>query len=148
MKRAAIVAMLSLGACVNADVHLYEIDLEGSITTVDPIFDGQGELHLELHHERVGEGKFEHPLGLIDAWILAEGEREFAGTTLVPTDDGAEGLVVYAWLDLDGDGVLCSVDGDRSEPAGVVVLDEYPAHAIEFALVLGEPCKGAEGLFP
>jgi len=136
---------LALG-CVNEDLRFYEVELSGTITTADPALDGQGEVHLELHHERVGLGEFEHPFGLIESWTLATGEREFTGTGLVPTDNGAVGLVVYAWLDLDGDGVLCSVDGDRSEPAGFVVLDGYPAHSLEFVLTLSEPCKGPEGL--
>jgi hypothetical protein len=143
-----IAAALMLGGCVNQDLRFYEVELEGTVVSVDPQLDGLGEVHLELHHERVGQGMFERPLGLVDAWTLPIGEREFAATSLVSQDDGAAGLVVYGWLDLDGDGVLCSIDGDRSEPAGIVNLDEYPSHAIRFTLELSEPCKGPEALFP
>ena len=143
-----LIVSLMTTACVNGDYYYYEVALEGTISTVDPQFDGLGEVHLELHHERKGEGMFERPLGVVETWTLGEGEREFTGAALVSQDDGAEGLVVYGWLDLDGDGTLCSPDGDRSEPAGVVVLDGYPGHELSFELELSEPCLGPEGLYP
>jgi hypothetical protein len=143
-----LITALAVGGCVNEDLHYYEVELTGTITTADPQLAGVGEVMLELHHERVGQGMFERPLGLVERWSLATGEREFTGTALVSQDDGAEGLVMYGWLDLDGDGTLCSPDGNRNEPAGIVVIDEYPAHELSFTLELAEPCRGAEGLYP
>lgn len=144
----ALVPLVSAAACVNEDLRLYELELVGAITPADPALADLGALHVELHHAYIGEGQVRHPLGLVDAWQLETGERELEATTLVPMDGGAEGVVVYAWLDLDGDGILCSVDGDQDEPAGVLELSEYPAHSIEFELVLDQPCAGAERLFP
>lgn len=142
-----LVLAAALFGCVNEDLHFYEVRLEGNVTTVDPALDGQGEVHLELHHETIGEGELRRPLGRIEAWTLDPGQRQAEDTVPVSTDGGADGLVLYGWLDLDADGVLCGVSTARDEPAGVVVLD-YPAHEIGFELVLDSPCKGAEALFP
>jgi hypothetical protein len=89
-----------------------------------------------------GSGELEHPLGLIDQLELEPGARELDHTLLVPRDEG-EGLVVYAWLDRDGDGILCGLDGDVAEPAGAVLLD-YPPYALEFEITLAQPCVGPE----
>ena len=136
------------GACVNEDVHLYEVELAGRIATEDPALDGEGDVYLELHHGYVGEGELRRPLGLIESWQLDPEERELDDVVLVSTDGGAEGLVLYGWLDLDGDGILCAAGTVIEEPAGVVVLSDYPAHVISFDLQLSSPCRGVEPLFP
>lgn len=139
MKRLLLMLGLALPGCINDDVVLDEIELRGSIT-IDP--DPGGTLHLEIHHAVSGSGELEHPLGLIESLALEPGARELDHVVLVPRDEG-EGLVVYAWLDRDGDGILCGLDGDLEEPAGAVVLD-YPPYAIEFELVLDQLCAGPE----
>lgn len=152
MKRLSVgwVAVLAAGtgACVNEDVHLFEVELAGRIATEDPSLDGVGTVHLELHHGYVGEGELRRPLGLIESWALGPEVRDFEDVVLVSTDGGAEGLVMYGWLDLDGDGVLCNVGSADEEPAGVVVLSDVPAHDISFELELSAPCRGVEPLFP
>jgi hypothetical protein len=55
--------------------------------------------------------------------------------------------VVYGWLDVDGDGVLCA-PGAAPEPAGAVEVDGFPAHALGFSLALGSACAGASALWP
>lgn len=142
MKRIAMLGLLVTG-CINGDVRLYEVALTGEFTSAE----SGGAVHVEIHHASSGIGELERPLGLISRLELEEGERSFDAEVLVDTDEG-EGLVVYAWLDLDGDGVLCSLEGDRSEPAGAIELAEFPAHAIEFTLALDQPCVGAELAWP
>lgn len=143
-----MVSSVVTSACVNEDVHLYEVELAGSIATEDPALDGEGEVYLELHHGYFGEGELRRPLGLIESWQLDPRQREFDDVVLVSTDGGAEGLVLYGWLDLDGDGVLCAAGTTIEEPAGVVVLSDYPAHVLSFDLQLSTPCRGVEPLFP
>lgn len=131
-------------ACVNDDVHLYEVRLHGSIAPViDPA--ATGTVHLVLHHARAGAGETAHPLGPIDARTL-DAPGDYDETFLVPTDDG-EGLVVYAWLDVDGDGILCSAGG-AIEPAGLTVVDGFPAHDLEVDVALEAACAGPEALYP
>lgn len=142
MKRISVLCLLLVG-CINEDVRLYEVALTGELVSSS----SGGTVHVELHHASSGTGELERPLVLIERWTLAEDERSFAADVLVDRDEG-EGLVVYAWLDLDGDGVLCSVDGDQTEPAGAIELTEFPAHAIDFMLALDQPCVGPELAWP
>lgn len=140
----ALPLALGLNACVNDDVRLYEVELHGSVAVADGFASG-GVLHVELHHASTGSGGLGYPLREI-AEIELDNIFEFREAFLVPMDEG-EGLVVYAWLDADGDGTLCAPDG-APEPAGLIELTDYPAHAIAFDLVLTEACAGAESLYP
>jgi hypothetical protein len=143
MKRLALLPLaLTLSACINDDLVLDEIELRGSIVVEPDMSDMGGTIHLEFHHAFSGSGELEHPLGLIERSELEPGARELDHTLLVPRDEG-EGLVVYAWLDRDGDGILCGLEGDAAEPAGAITLD-YPPYTLEFELTLDQPCAGPE----
>lgn len=134
------------GGCVNEDVRLYELELRGEVTVADGL-PSAGRLQIELHHAEGGTGKFTHPLGLFAGFADVGAANEAVTLeTLVPIDEGT-GLVVYAWLDVDGDGILCA-PGVDDEPAGLVRLADFPAHALEFSLALGTPCVGPEALYP
>lgn len=143
MKRLALLLGFALPACINEDRVLYEVALTGTFEVAE----AGGTIHVELHHAVSGEGLLEHPLGLIERVELEPGARELELDLLVPRDEG-EGLVVYAWLDRDGDGILCGLAGETDEPAGAIELDAYPAHAIAFELVLDQPCVGPELALP
>lgn len=134
------------GACINDDVRLYELALRGQVEVADGL-PTTGRLQIELHHAEGGAGMFAHPLGLFAEFADAGApgdELELAAR--VPIDEGS-GLVVYAWLDVDGDGILCA-PGVTDEPAGLAPIAGFPAHALEFSLVLAAPCVGPEALYP
>jgi hypothetical protein len=146
MTRSLSLAALALASCINDDLTLYEFELRGTVS-VAPGRPTSGALHLELHHAESGEGRFAHPLGEFAAFPDAgEPGVELTLTARAPIDEG-QGLVVYAWLDVDGDGILCA-PGVDDEPAGLVELTDFPAHALEFSLVLASPCAGPEALYP
>lgn len=141
--RRSIVLVTLVAGCINEDVRLYEVTLSGEVMASEPA--PTGTVHLELHHQRRGRGELETPLGLIDTTeIDAPGETEW--TTLVPLGEG-EGLVLYGWIDVDGDGLLCAL-GAAPEPAGVVEIAGFPAHALEFTLTIDTPCAGPSALYP
>ncbi len=148
--RAWLIAVAAV-ACINEDRRLYEVELSGEVTVAtgpdtDPDTGPKtGMVHLELHHASSGEGPLATPLGLIDDTEIA-GPGPTQWTTLVPLGEG-EGLVLYAWLDIDGDGLLCGL-GAAPEPAGVLELTGFPAHTLEFSLVLDTPCAGPSALYP
>jgi len=137
-----IVAMMIFAACINEDLRLYEVVLDGTVTVTGG---ATGTVHLELHHAHQGEGPLKTPLGLI-AEVTFDAPGAVEWTALVPVDEG-EGLVVYGWLDSDGDGLLCGLDASP-EPAGVIALAGFPDHALTFALVLDAPCAGPSALYP
>ena len=135
-----------VGACINEDTTLYELELRGQVAVADGL-PASGAVQLELHHAQGGVGEFAHPLGEFAEFadVGAPGDM-FTVRARVPTDEGS-GLVVYAWLDVDGDGILCA-PGVDDEPAGLVQLDGFPAHALGFTLSLATPCVGPEALYP
>lgn len=137
-----IAAALVVAGCINEDRRLYEVTLAGTITAPGG---ATGAVHLELHHARRGSGQLETPLGLIDEATFDAAEA-IEWTVLVPIDEG-EGLVVYGWLDSDGDGLLCA-PGSMPEPAGAVEIAGFPAHALSFSLALETPCAGPSALYP
>ena len=146
-----IVAVMMLATCINEDRRLYEVVLDGTVTVTGGATTGT--VHLELHHARQGNGPLETPLGLIaETTVDAPGAVEWTAlvpvewTALVPIDEG-QGLVVYGWLDVDGDGLLCGLDASP-EPAGVIEVAGFPAHALTFALVLDTSCAGPWTLYP
>lgn len=136
--------LLLLGGCSSV-THQRRVDLYGTLGTADA--DTEGTLHLSVHHAWLGEGALRHPMAFVaGATVGAPGS--FEATFDVPTDDGGAGLVLYAWHDRDGDGVLCGIDGDRSERSGAVAVDGWPTHSARVALVLTETCAGAETFVP
>lgn len=137
MKRLGFVMLLA--GCISEERRLFEVKLDGVVVAA-----GGGAVHLELHHAQTGTGSLATPLGLIDETEIAR-PGAASWTTLVPLDEG-EGLVLYGWLDVDGDGLLCAI-GAQAEPAGVVVLAGVE-HALDFELVLGSDCAGPSALYP
>lgn len=117
------------------------ITLEGIIETGDA--DTTGTTHISVHHAWLGEGVLRHPMGFV-ASTTVNAPGSFEVVFDVPTDEGGEGLVLYAWHDRDGDGVLCSLDGDRTELSGAVEVTPWPAYAASVDVMLTEPCAGPE----
>lgn len=139
-------AALLLAGCINDDLTLYEFELRGTVTVAAGL-PNTGALQLELHHAESGTGRFTYPLGQFAAFPeVGSPGAELTVTARAPVDEG-HGLVVYAWLDVDGDGILCA-PGVADEPAGLVELDDFPAHTLRFTLTLAAPCSGPEALYP
>lgn len=139
----AALPALVLTGCINAETHLYEVVLDGMVG-VAPGAESAGVVHLEFHvAQTFGRGELAHPLGEFDTRTLP-GVGPVRETLLYPRDDGS-GLVVYGFLDVDGDGTLCA-PGQTSEPAGLVQVDGFPAHSVSFSLVLDDVCSGPEAL--
>jgi len=136
----ALTCLSSLAGCVNGDAVYYVVDLE-----IDVSVDADGPITLTAHHATQGEGLLEHPLGPFDEAVF-EDDALISWQIAVPQHEG-EGLIVYGWQDRDGDGVLCA-PGVDDEPAGLTVVEAYPAHAIAIELVLDANCRGPEALVP
>lgn len=134
--------LLALAGCVNSTTRLVEIVLSLDVQAAEGL---DGPVYGELQHTWRGEGELRVPLIPFESFEL-EGPGLHTLQAQVPVDEG-EGLSVYAWLDLDGDGVLCALGVD-DEPAGLTHVEPFPATAGEATLGLDWPCAGPEQLFP
>lgn len=142
-RRPLLLALL-FAACINDDLEVYEVVLSGTVSVAGAIAD-PGEVHLELHYASRGQGELETPLGKIDSTVEPDlGPTQWV--TYVPLGRG-RGLVLYGWLDRDGDGLLCA-PGAFPEPAGAVELTGFPDHTLDFALALDTDCAGPSALYP
>lgn len=103
-----------------------------------------GTLHVTAYQAWTGEGELRHPLLPLGEFTSNTGE--FSGVIEYPADAG-EGLVVYGWLDMDGDGVLCT-PGNTAEPSGLAVVEPFPVDEVVARLTLDAPCKAANWFFP
>ncbi len=140
--RACLVALL-LAGCTDPAPEMRELRISGT-ASLHGGASPQGVLHVLAYHAGAGEGQLRHPLAPIGEFTAETGT--FSGSVQYAAGAG-EGLVVYAWLDTDGDGVLCTPN-HRSEPAGLVVVEGFPADEVRVSLSLVEPCKAANWFFP
>lgn len=140
-------AGLAMTACVNDEFVFHRIEVEAE-ADVDPTFDDAGNLHVQAHLATTnpGGGELEHPLGEFERFEVLDGARSWTRSFDVPLHVG-EGLVIYMWLDVDGDGVLCAPDA-APEPAGIIEVSEFPTFSTSLRVALDQPCKGAEALYP
>ncbi len=103
-----------------------------------------GKVYVGLYQAWSLQGELRHPLQLLETFEVAPGR--FTHRFDYPEASG-EGLVVYAWADLDGDTVLCTPSG-RTDLAGLTEVPGFPADKVSVVLDLTEPCRGAEWFYP
>lgn len=133
-----------LAGC-NQTTRYYAFSLEGSITLAS----GQSPdapVVIELYHARAGEGELAYPLRKFAEYKLDKPGPFKLDKIEYPTDLG-EGLVIYAWLDQNKDGALCSPT-TREEPAGLIEATAFPARTITVNLTLQQLCLGPEAFYP
>lgn len=135
--------LLVVGGCLNQTTRLREVELSGEISA--PEGASEGPLTVELQHAWSGEGALRHPLEPIESFSL-DGPGPYSWTLLYP-EEGGEGLVVYAWMDGDGDGALCSPEQEE-EWAGLTEVQDFPAFSVVADLALDAACAGPEALYP
>ncbi len=137
----AVLAGLSVAACGEGDTDTRSIDISG--TVVVPDGNAEPTIHLAAFHAWSLEGELRHPLQRIADW-------EMTGTDISHRIDYPDwmgtGLAVYAWQDLDGDGVHCT-PAARDELAGLTVVDE-PGDSVNVEVVLTRACAGPDWFYP
>ena len=140
MSRAAWLALGVGGGMACSPTRLLEVQVQGEISG-----DPGGPAEVWFLHAEVGEGELATPLGLIEkAWV--DDPSDWSHTLLYP-EEGGEGLVVYAWEDLDGDAVFCGL-GAPEERAGLTEIADFPAFDVSVSIALTVACLGPEGMYP
>ena len=119
------------------------VEITGEIR-LPPEAGAGGTVHVNLYHAWSLQGELRHPLQLIEEFEAAPGP--FTHTFEYPVN-GGEGLIVYAWVDLDGDGVLCT-PSYRLDLAGLAVVQGFPADRVNAIVNLSEPCRGPDWFYP
>ncbi len=132
------VLLLFLGGCLNQDLAYLTIRLDGTILSSEA-----GPISVEFHHAAQGEGVLAHPLGWIDEIVL-DASGPFTHQLDYPLHRGS-GLFVYAWQDLDSDGLLCR-PGGASEPSGGSDIINSLSLQITVEVILEAACLGPERL--
>jgi hypothetical protein len=140
---ALLAAALALAACGEGAQPLRPVLLEGEIR-LPPGAEPAGKVYVSLYHAWSLQGELRHPLQRIEGFEAAPGH--FTHRFDYPVADG-EGLVVYAWADLDGDAVLCTPT-DRRDLAGLAEVADFPADEVGVTLELTEPCRGPDWFYP
>lgn len=103
-----------------------------------------GKVYVGLYQAWSLDGELRHPLQLIEFFEAAPGA---VSHRFDYPENGGEGLVVYAWVDMDGDTVLCT-PASRTDLAGLAEVKPFPADEVSVALDLAEPCRGPDWFFP
>ncbi len=147
MRWAAVLTLVLLATgCISSTERFRRVVIDGTVTVDSGSGDEDGgAVVLEAHHAWRYQGELRFPMARIQA-VRVDGLGEFEVVVDVPTDVGGEGLVLTGWLDRDGDGVLCGLGGDDAEPAGGVIIEDWPTYAATVDLLLDRPCAGPETL--
>jgi len=119
------------------------VELTGEIR-LPPAAQPGGKVYVSLFHAWALQGELRHPLQLIESFETAPGA--FTHRFEYPVNDG-EGLVVFAWADLDGDGVDCTMTS-RSDLSGLAEVTGFPADRVSVTVDLTEPCRGPDFFYP
>lgn len=101
-------------------------------------------VHLSVYHAWTGTGELRYPLEIVEGFETGLGTSAFSLD--YPVELG-EGLVVYAWLDADGDGINCTPTA-RGDLADLVEVEPFPSQQVSASLFLDAPCAGPDWFFP
>lgn len=136
-------AVMLLAGCGEPPAAVRTIELRGEIR-LPPQSDADGLVYVNLYHAWAGAGELRHPLQFISGFRTAPGP--FSHRFDYPLAEG-EGLVVYAWVDFDGDAVLCT-PSYRLDLAGLTEVADFPADKVHATVNLTAPCRGPDWFYP
>jgi hypothetical protein len=138
----ALVAIMS-GCAGDAEPRIERVQLSGQITAPEGV-QSSGTVYVSLYHAWALEGELRHPVEFIEAFETRVGS--FSHDFDYPIDLG-EGLLVYAWLDADGDGTLCTPTV-RGERAGLIEVVDFVPGSVAADIQLTAPCAGPDWFYP
>ncbi|MDE0680541.1 MAG: hypothetical protein OXI11_10070 [Gammaproteobacteria bacterium] len=139
---AVLFAALCFG-CAGGEAPVIPVDLSleiGASGEVDPA----ATVHLSVYHAWTGVGELRYPLEIVEGFETGLGASTFSFD--YPAELG-EGLVVYAWVDSDGDGANCT-PAARGDMADLVEVEAFPSQQVSVSLFLDAPCAGPDWFFP
>ena len=138
----ALIALLT--ACGGEpEVRTEPVQLSGRIVVPEGL-PADGTVTVRLFHAWALDGELRHPLAELGSFETAVGEysHEFD----YPVEAG-EGLVVYAWLDRDGDGVHCTPT-ERIDASGLTEVTGFAPGAVTADVEIVAPCASPGWFYP
>ena len=132
-----------LAGCGETETHVVPVTISGSIVAPSGV-EASGKVFVSLYHAWALQGDLRHPVQFIESFETKIGP--FSHEFSYPPDRG-EGLLIYAWLDVDGDGVLCTPEV-RIDIAGLTEVTGYPAEDVSADVQLVAPCAGPDWFYP
>jgi hypothetical protein len=134
-------AALVVSACAEPAPEIRPMEVSGAVAAPPGL---TGPVEVRLYHAWSLSGKLRHPLQFIDAFEI-DGSS-FTHRFDYPVEVG-EGLIVYAWMDTDGDGVLCTPT-DREDIAGLTEVADADAERVDVVVELTANCRGPDWFYP
>ena len=119
------------------------VDLTVTIAAPEEV-DPAATVHLSVYHAWTGIGDLRYPLEIVEGFETGLGSSDFRFD--YPVDSG-EGMVLYAWVDADGDGRNCTPT-ERGDLADLVEVEAFPSEQVSASLFLDAPCAGPDWFFP
>ncbi len=133
---------LLINACSESEPEGEEITISGQIITSE---ETQGKtFNLSVFHAQSGIGFQQHPLYEIESFTS---ESMNFNHTFIYNSSGNSGLVVYAWLDIDQDGIMCTTES-RDDIAGIDLNEDFPNSNQSFTIELTQQCVGPDWFYP
>jgi hypothetical protein len=137
-------ALLLLAACSKAPEEQFKtVTVNGTVGMIAGPMPA-GTLHFRLYNLEALDGDLQHPLEEIEDFT--SDTPEYSHTFEYPVHKGS-GLAVHAWLDMDGDGVLCT-PADKLEPSGLAYTPENPEETVTLDIALAGNCRAANYFYP
>ena len=134
---------LFIVSCSDTKDSLEKITISGEIALAETIKTYQP-INLTIFHAISGIGFQEHPLYEIESFTSDQLTFQH---TFDYDGEGNRGLLVYAWVDLDGDGINCT-PVSRTDLAGIAVNEEFPKTNEVFKVEIKTPCVGPDWFYP
>ena len=138
----AILVINVIAACSEPESIGEEMSIAGTIITSEN-FEGKT-FHVSIFHAQSGIGFQQHPLYEIESFTTQSPNFEHS---FLYSSEGNTGLVVYAWLDNDGDGINCTVSS-RNDVAGADVNEDFPNSKKNYSIELTNQCVGPDWFYP
>ncbi|MEE1574066.1 MAG: hypothetical protein V1257_10810 [Candidatus Neomarinimicrobiota bacterium] len=138
-----ILAFCIVSSCSDSEVIKEKKTISGQIILPLSI-QNQPQINVMLFHAISGIGFQEHPLYEIETFQTDQSTFEH---TFDYDPKGNQGLLVYAWVDLDGDNILCT-PSSRNDLAGAAVNEEFPETNKPFLVQIDTPCVGPDWFYP
>ena len=138
-----ITILLFVAACSDPEAPNEKRTISGEISIPETI-EMNSPINLTIFHAVSGIGFQEHPLYEIESFTSDQLRFQH---TFDYDAKGNRGLLVYAWIDLDGDGINCT-PLSRIDLAGVAVNEEFPKTNELFQVEITTPCVGPDWFYP